>query len=122
MRIYRVEDKEHFGPYRTFDVSSEKATLAHELVNAHRWPFHHPTPFDEKLCFWPGDHICGFDETWKLRYWFDGFFEKLLKVGFELSIYAVPSENVLVGEFQVVFPIDSRPIQTLSLNSVMHSM
>lgn len=99
MIVWRVENKEGFGPYQALD----------DYGWDHQNQDHQPRPWDD-LDF-DGheirDYRFGFSSQEQMQAWFgDKDRAFLASHGFELVLYDVPPDAILTGEKQVAFKRD----------------
>lgn len=122
MRIYRIEDERHYGPYRYCDTY-EKTKLQIELCHCHNDPKYYPTPCEDFTeedydKFDNDDYRCGFDSIASTADWFVGFFYYLAKAEYKLAIYDIPDDLVLKGKRQVAFLYNTKPIRSFSITAI----
>lgn len=109
MRVWRIDDdKTGNGPWYTRKIYVLPAHLyerANAMPSVHQDSFHHaPTgvlrPFPGSRGF-----VCGFrTKKAALKVFTPAAIRRLAKSGCSLKAYIVPDDEVLVGEYQVVFP------------------
>lgn len=115
--VYRFEHPlKESGPYISgFHLTREQRAVQRELLYAHDCckDRDHPGIYDDLLDrkianqLNPGTtcYLCACDSIDMLRYWFDGFFERLLEVGYRLKAYTMYVEDVYLckSQLQVCF-------------------
>lgn len=131
MIIQRVELPNGDGPYNLRETMwTQKNRIEDQLddmYHAHRWDADEarPTPPAEIPGLWNltlgwTDWYCAFECTDALRWWFDGYLEKLHELGFGVALYEVPSDRVVAGSKQVVF--DREFARLLGRDSLLNAL
>lgn len=93
MIVYRVE-KYGLGPY------SGREPKILEMITKHQAD-EYPNA-TEDCGFFP-NHICGFSSLKDLRWWFDGFLDDLIILGYKIRRFKVDLNDVQCGSKQLVF-------------------
>ena len=99
--IYRIENKDGYGPYKT---------CADSPINSDEWTNYlnnNPDPYNENLYFTSGIHQCGFKTLKQLNKWFSRTELNMLgSLGFyivKITINPKNKEDYSEGECQIVF-------------------
>lgn len=131
--VLRVEDADGHGPFH----GSETSPPTRELANHVSWlewrevfffaglaskpedGDRHPTHVEDCLggrdvpvykgtSVIDGDWVVGCKDEAQLLYWFEGSgLSYLTTAGYSINVYSVPSEDVIEGEWQLMFKKDS---------------
>ena len=108
VKVYRVEDKNSYGPYR-----GPKRGFPSIYTDAEKHPVLDEDPgISRKDCerVWKDSSKWrfGFRSKRQFRAWFykKDFRDRLAKVGFNLQLYLVPKTSVILGDKQAVFIVD----------------
>jgi hypothetical protein len=119
MIVFRIEDADGQGPYRTCNKSFECA-FENDFLK-------HPTPFQDSLLspLWRkldrnerDQFSCAFKSEEQLNSWFynQEFLEWLHANGFHMALYRAFADEVLIGHSQVAFKkSDAALITAISL-------
>lgn len=119
MRVFRVEDDDHLGPYRVQSKWYERFASRYEN-DFNRYP----TPAREGLegIYFhdnAGDWLCGFASLAKLHAWFGPHLKDLRKHGYRVVEYEVAGRHVNAGKKQVIFDSSkARPVVTRSWEDI----
>lgn len=119
--VFRIEDSEGRGPYGPNRPHSERAD---QLIYSHNDCEKHPTPWFDGDLGWKiskYEHsrrqqnlpksvlLYGFESMTQLFNWFSmDDLHTLREIGFVVKTFEVPSEHILRGDCQVVFPLEFR--------------
>lgn len=97
--IYRVEERRGgAGPY-----NKRNAETLGEMFAEHGSGSHLSPQQDDLLLGIAADEHCGFATLEQLDQWFDGFHDRLHKLGFVVAHYIVPLNLVRYGKTQALF-------------------
>lgn len=109
--VLRVEQSDGAGPYSP-DYLDDLADMFLEHGDGT-----HPGPKDDpQLGYMWEEENCGFATLDALDEWFDGYHEALEALGFAISKYLVPIQDVRFGKQQLVFTRgDLIPVERLTL-------
>lgn len=113
--VYRVEMTSYgIGPYswdrlpsplrETVQVATDRMLEAHASnvpVTGRPTPYHDVPEWEARG--WDGDWRCACISREALDWWFEGWMELLLMLGFKVVAYSVPEDEVLWGSKQVAF-------------------
>lgn len=106
MIVYRYEDKDGVGPYRSTNISLQ---LDSDILSEHSYCIHHPgwdTDVNDSTYIRINEsYLAGCVSIDQLNEWFYGFKVRLHKEGFRVKKYVVPNDNIIVGRSrkQVIF-------------------
>lgn len=119
MRVWRVEHRDGYGPYR-FRPNNKKAdSLSLRLGNAHGWDYdpetgedRHPGPHGDGLSniivSRDGmDYLFGCPSRETLAEWFEGFGEDLHDAGYTVTVWDVVEAHVGTSGRQVMYDGDA---------------
>lgn len=119
-RVWRVEHREtHQGPYNGPDRSP-----LWPMFDAHS-DLYHPTPdFDPGIGFGAmlthSDWIFGFGSPDSLYDWFRGWGHLLENCGYQVTVFDLPEEHVIIGQYQAIFdPWHARRVETLDCTACL---
>lgn len=113
--VYRIEHPENgFGPYRSMLTDDDLLERMREKHSAYVSPAH-PVPQKDGIApavMEAGNMLSAFKNMTQLRAWFGEFVGPLLKDGFKVVKYYVPTAMVHMGRHQVVFDRKKSVIST----------
>ena len=97
MKVYRIENKEGFGPYEGFVL------LDHDIWS--KWSkLIRPIPEDDNIGRVSEKHYYGFANLTDLCCWFTiKDRKKIKKIEFFITVYSIPDNFVKIGNKQVAF-------------------
>lgn len=106
--VYRVENQDGCGPYRTGSLRGKQHEVGEWLnsqyVKLDEIRHKRPMPYSDGIFEHTDDDYCGFHGIKKLRQWFTKEeLQKLQEAGFQINKYKVPKELVIDGNRQVMF-------------------
>lgn len=99
-KIYRVEHITNgLGPY---SQKKESEFFHHEMVEDHSSGRSHPSLSQDfsinNISYLIKNFIFGFTSQEKLLDWFGVYFEDLIKMGFQVKVYEVKSEDIIYSK------------------------
>lgn len=100
MLVYRIQDKDGYGPFSNGFYATTPKFKRHNTDQIH------PTPFEEGLLNPANidkDYHCGFSSRNRLNKWFAGIQKELAYGGFVIAVYQVDQQHVKRGQIQLVF-------------------
>lgn len=110
MRVYRLEDRDGEGPYR-----SPYTDLRQQMMDEHdnEWRGNeyqstkHPSAGRDFLWFQAGVDYCGFASPGEVSRWFEGYLDGLLAEGYVIAEYEIDPAKVKHGREsdQLAFPL-----------------
>lgn len=103
MLVYRLEDDKQYGAFS----KQGRTGFSPGLDVTGNSPSRHPTPNMEGMKY-TENHYCGFKSISQLRRWFNKKQRAEIKrfaPMFNISVYEVPTEEVIFGKFQVMFEL-----------------
>lgn len=111
MKVYRIEDKNGWGPYSScymMDWEHPREVVLCRLQEAHSRDPLRPSPYTngepwEDYYSSSKDMVFGFASLQELYNWFNGFVEDLINVGFYIKTFEVPNNQVKLGRLQLAF-------------------
>lgn len=89
--VYRVEDEEGIGPYKSSSSSVVEYLRCHNLM----WDTHPSILIDAGV--YSDNYYCGFRNHEQLLSWFDSKLGILHRHGFKVAAYRVPFTSVALG-------------------------
>jgi hypothetical protein len=109
--VYRIENAEGKGPYNTtwFAIDDQQKTVNCGKLMLDHADAEHPSPFnDDNLTYSIYEefrkYVCGFDSMEKLNNWFSNYWQRTLaSINYTIHTYEVPDENIVYGEYQIMF-------------------
>ena len=124
MLVYRIEQAPQGpGPYDKYIQNDDQLMVACALLNKHNGSLKHPTPYLDGIRDFDGNDwlgskgndYCAFASKAQLKQWFNGWFTKLHKAGFVLSVY--DAQPVKMGGRQCAFdPRDAKHIKSVPVS------
>jgi len=112
MLIYRIEDKDNNGPYKSWE-------LRYDLNLSHQDGFHPSLYRDIPEWNYQYDYICGFKDLNQYYNWFSiDWIQALNKDGFTLNVYDIHPDNILFGSKQICFKKNKNELIIKKLNPV----
>ena len=93
VEVYRLEDKEGYGPYRFGGEFFKTLILDHGSRNMTT----HPAPWYDFGRMPHNYEFFGCDSVESLKDWFGSYWEGLLERGFKVVLYVIPEDDVHHG-------------------------